>query len=164
MTSLLDDMLKGDFLKSGNLLKSGDLVIGVAAAALTLPIVFPPLRAPMLAVLKTGIALFVEAEFEVEGEAIETLADGTVDAVFAALSGSGRQEERHRAAHDAIRVFTQDARRRAHRWGHDERDRAKRYRRHVAALRRKMARLKEEGPEEHRAAIGHLADAIVEDW
>jgi hypothetical protein len=160
MASLLDDMLKGDLLRGGNFVTG----VAVAAAGLTLPIVFPGLRAPMLAVLKTGIGLFVEAEFEVEGVAIGKLVDATLEGIFGALSGSGPQEERHRTAHAAIRAFDRDARSRADRWGHNERDRARRYRRHVAALRRKMARLEEHGPEQHRTAIGDLADAIVEDW
>jgi hypothetical protein len=115
-------------------------------------------------VLKTGIGLFVEAEFELEGAAIGKLVDVTMDGVFGALSGPGSQEDRHRTAHDAIRAFDRDARRRADRWGQNERDRARRYRRHVAALRHKMARLEEHGPEQYRSAIGDLANAIVEDW
>ena len=160
MASLLDDVLKVDLLGKGHVLTG---VAGVAAG-LAVPILFPALRGPMLAVLETGIGLFVEAEFEVEGAAIGKLVDATMESVFGALSGSGSKEERHRAAHDAIRGFDRHARRRAERWGHDEHDRARRYRRHVAALKREMARVEDHGPEHCRSAIGDLSGAIAEDW
>lgn len=138
--------------------------IAAAALALSLPLLFPKLRAPMLAILRAGATLFVEAEFEVEEDAIAELVDATVEGLVTALAGPAPAADRHQAAEAVLGRFTHKARRRSERWARDDGDRATRYRRHVGALKRRMARLAAEGPEQHRSAIARLTDEIAEDW
>jgi hypothetical protein len=48
--------------------------------------------------------------------------------------------------------------------GKSRRGRARRYRRHVTALKRAMARQRDYGPADQRASVQRLANTIVEDW
>ena len=146
--ALLDDALSG-----------GNLVTGLALGALALAL--PPLRGPLIELVAAGAALFVEAEFEVEGAAIETLVEETIKRLLAPAAGPAAQRQQ---ADAALHRFHHKARARSHRWGRDEPGRQARYRRHVGALKRALAQPTAHRSTAHAERLGQLADTIVEDW
>jgi hypothetical protein len=146
--------------------KSGYATTGIAvgAAALILPTLFPALRAPVSSLLRTGIMLFVEAEFEVEGVAVDLLVDACIDALCSALERPGTEAERRQQAEAVVENFKRRARRGARRLGRSDKDQARRYRRHVAALKQAMSREAQRWPDDQRAAMERLSQTPVEDW
>jgi hypothetical protein len=147
-----------------DVLESGNIMTGVAIGALSLvlPAIFPAIRGPMIAVLTAGATLFVEAEFEVEGEAVEALVETTMEVLSEAVAGS--ETELHQAAETTLRQFTHRARTRSNRWGRDEKDRAARHRRHTTALKRAMERQSKKWPAAQHGVIARLAEGVIEDW
>ncbi len=149
-----------------DLLKGGNILAGLAlgAVALALPAVLSGVRAPMAALVRTGVLLFVEAEFELEGEAIEALVDATAEALSAALAAPGTRAARRQQAEAAIQQFKHRARTRSRRHGRDERDRARRYHRHLTALKRAVVSRRDRLPADQRGAMDRLIGTIAEDW
>src|SRR5207253_725098 len=98
-----------------------------------LALILPPLREPLVKAVVAGTVMFVEAEFEVEGAAVEALVEETLTRV---LAPAASPEAAHHQASSALHRFHRKARARAERWGGDGADRRMRYRRHVAALKR----------------------------
>ncbi len=150
----MDDMLKGNIMAG----------LAVGAVALALPAVLSGLRAPMAAVVRTAVMLFVEAEFELEGEAIEALVDATLEALSAALAGPGTQAARRQQAEAVVQQFKHSARMHSRRRSRDERDRAARYQRHVTALKRAVASKRDRWSADQRHAMDRLVSTIAEDW
>ncbi|HJS85956.1 MAG TPA: hypothetical protein VJ779_10895 [Acetobacteraceae bacterium] len=139
-------------------------VVAVSAAALALPRLFPRLAPPVRAAIKNGAALFLEAEFEAEGGLIDKLVSETLQALLDEASKARTPEERKRSAQRAIHGFERRARARAQHWGgDDEADRSRRYRRHVAHLRRAVAKAECQS-EQERTLLAEVAEGVPEVW
>lgn len=148
---------------------SGNVVaVAVAgAAAVTLPILVPSL-APALApklrtALKLGVSLFLESQSEAEAELVQQLVQHTMEGLLSVLSGPGSDAHRRNAAAARIRHFEARARRRARRFGSDERDAAGRYQRQVGSLKRALSHAKRRHPSVE-PALEHVSGLINEDW
>lgn len=139
-------------------------VVAVGAAALLLPRLFPSFAAPLRAITKTGLTLFLEAETEMEGGLIDGLVGQTVDVLLGTLDGPGTAEQRKQAARRTMRSFEAAARGRSKRWGRDHDDRVRRYHRHLAHLRRALTKAELTRPAAERELIGDAVSVIAEDW
>lgn len=149
----------------------GGNVVAVAvagAAALVVPVVVPTLApslvAPLRRALKFGVSIFLESESELEAEFIAELVQNTLKGILSALSGSGTEEERHKAVAARVRHFERRARARAARFGWNEQDRTQRYGRHVASLKQAIATAKRRRPKNVRPVLDHISAMISEDW
>jgi hypothetical protein len=156
-----------DLLKDA--LSGNVIVVAVAgAAALAVPVlvpaVAPRLATPLRAALKLGISLFLESEFEMEAKFVDELVHSTLSGILSALSGPASEAERHKAVTARVRHFERRVRARAARFGWDEQDRAGRYRRHVATLKRAIATAKRRRPKNAQPALDHISGMISEDW
>ncbi len=144
----------------------GNVMGGVAlgAVALALPIVVPTLRAPMRTAVKTGLTLFLEAEFELDGEVIDQLVEGAIESLSTIVEESASQPVRRQQAEAVIQQFTTKARKRAHRYGASDRDRAARYRRHIAKLKHAVSQAQSSAGEAAKLGWEHIAGMVTEDW
>jgi hypothetical protein len=138
--------------------------VAVGAAALVLPRLFPSLAPPLRAVTKAGLTLFLEAETEMEGGLIDGLVSQTVDALLGTLDAPATPAQRKQAAHRTMRRFEAAARGRSKRWGRDHDDRVRRYQRHLAHLRRALAKAQQARPPADRQLLGDAVSVIAEDW
>jgi hypothetical protein len=137
--------------------------VALGAAALILPRFVPALAAPMRGVLKTGVSLFLESEFEAEGGLIDGLVGETIDALLGDAATVKEPAERRRKARQALHRFEHRARARAKHWGRDDAGRARRYKRHVAHLKRALAEAERNRPPEQRAVLAEAGADISED-
>jgi hypothetical protein len=113
------------------------LVLG--AVGVILPKLLPELRPTMGTAVKLVIDLLTESEAEAAEELVGALVSGTIAEIKARIADAGDAEEGRRSAESSIARFKGKAHRRAHRWGHDDVDRRRRYRRHLRRLREEMA-------------------------
>jgi hypothetical protein len=150
----LEDVLEGNVL----------LLVAAGAAVLVLPKVFPELPEPVKATIKGGLSLFLEAEAEVDGGIADKLVQGTLSQLLQSLSGPGTNEEKRNAAQRTIKRFQETARGRSRRHGWNDADRAARYRRHVAKLKRAIAEAKRQHPKAHTEILDDAARSMSEDW
>ena len=150
--ALVEDILKGNLLA----------VAAVGATAIVLPKMFPNLSPPLRSAIKSGVSLFLESEAEAEGGIIGRLADEAMESVLASLSGPGSADERHQAAQAAVEDFKRTAHARARRYGRDDRGRAARYKRHIAALRRKLERARAHHAGAKAAALSNFSASLAD--
>ena len=153
--ALLEDTLSGKVTAA----------VAVSAAALALTRLFPQLAPPLRSALKTGASLFLEAEFEAEGGLIDTLVSQTLEALLENAAKARTPEERKRSARRVMHRFERRARARAQHWGGDDNAaRSRRYRRHVAHLRRAIAETAPSRPPEERALLHEAVEGVPEAW
>ena len=150
--AFFEDILKGNLFT----------VAAVGATAVVLPKVLPNLSPPVRSAIKNGVSLFLESESEAEGGIIVRLANGALESVLASLSGPGSADERHQAAHAAVADFKRTAHARARRYGHDEKGRRARYKRHVAALHRALERAGANHTGPKAAALSKLSASLTD--
>jgi hypothetical protein len=153
--ALLEDTISGKVLVS----------VAVSAVALAIPRLFPRLAPPLRSAIKTGTSLLLEAEFEAEGGLIDKLVSETLEGLLGDAAKARTPEERQRSARRAMRRFERRARARAQHWGgDDEMARSRRYRRHVAHLRRAVAELAPNRPPAERELLDDVVEGVPEAW
>ena len=150
----IEDVLEGNVL----------LLVAAGAAMLVLPKVFPELPEPVRATIKGGLSLFLEAESEVDGGIADKLVGATMRQLLQSLSGPGTTQEKRSAAQRTIKRFEETARGRSRRHGWNEADRAARYRRHIAKLKRAIAEVKRQHPRSQTELLDDAARSMSEDW
>jgi hypothetical protein len=124
-----EDFLKADPLK----------LIGVGVLGLAVPIFFPALRPQLVALLKAGAKLALEAEFDAD----DALADGLVDTAVNALmrvSAQDSEQDLCDRSEATVNRFLAAARASAARRGWDQRDVAHRYHKRLVKLDHAISR------------------------
>ncbi len=111
-------------------------LLGVGAL-LAAPLASPSIRPQWTAAAKEIVKLFLEAEFDAQGDLIDALAETTVEQLVALLAAP--PAARGRKAARIASHFKRKARGRANRWGRSDGERAERYRDHIAALKRRLS-------------------------
>ncbi|MGH1574237.1 hypothetical protein ACRAWG_30845 [Methylobacterium sp. P31] len=147
----MDDLLKGNPITA----------IGIGAAVVAVPVLFPSLRPQWAAAVKGGTKLFLEAEGGAEGDIIDGLAEKAIDQLVDAIAHH-EPEQRREAAAAVISGYKRQARARADRHGYDEKDRAARFHRHMARLRHKVARRHARASDDKKASWDRIATMIGE--
>jgi len=137
------------------------LVLG--AVGVILPRLLPELRPTMGAAIKLVIDLLTESEAEAAEELVEALVSGTIEEIKAHIVGADDSEEGRRSAERSIAQFKHKARRRAHRWGRDDVDWRRRYRRHLTRLGEEMAQAQLDHPGWQRDIFDDLEEVIEAD-
>ena len=129
------------------------LTLGLVSAVL--PKLLPDMRPAMGTAVKVVLDLLTESEAEAAEELMQALVSGTISEINRQLSQPGDPGRSRQHAEAAITRFKQRARNRAHRWGADEHDRERRYRRHLTRMR--------EGLNQSRAARAGWQRDILDD-
>ena len=137
------------------------LVLG--AIGLVVPKLLPQMGPAMGTAVKVVIDLLTESEAEATEELVEALVSGTIDEINRHIAGTEDPEEGRRAVERSIAQFKHKARRRAHRWGSDDKDRHRRYRRHLTKLREEMAQARPSHEGWQRNILDDVGEAIEEE-
>jgi hypothetical protein len=137
------------------------LVLGAVGAIL--PRLLPELRPAVGTAVKLVIDLLTESEAEAAEELVEALVSGTIAEMKAHIAGADDPQEGRRSAERSLAQFKHKARRRAHRWGRDDVDRRRRYRRHLRRLREEMAQAQLDHAGWQRDVFDDLGEAIEEE-
>ena len=149
--ALVDDLLKGNPVAA----------LGLGAAALAVPILFPSVRPQWAAAVKGGAKIFLEAEGGAEGDIIDNLAEKAIDQLADAMSRD-TPEERKQASATVIANYKRRARTRADRFGRNGKDRDARFERHMARLRRKISHRHAKASRNEGAHWAHVEGLISE--
>lgn len=136
------------------------LALGVVSAVL--PKLLPQMSPAVGTAVKVVIDLFTESEAEAAEELIEALVSSTISEIKREVSRPADPAESRRLVEQSIARFKHRARRRAHRWGADEHDRHRRYRRHLTKLREAVDRSKDQQVGWQRDVLDDLGDSIEE--
>jgi hypothetical protein len=137
------------------------LVLG--AVGVILPRLLPEMRPVVGSAVKFVIDLLTESEAEAAEELLEALVSGTIAEIKAQIAGADDPKERRRSAEQSIVQFKHKAHRRAHRWGRDEVDRRRRYRRHLRRLREEIAQAQLDNAGSQRDIFDDLGEAIEDE-
>jgi hypothetical protein len=150
--ALVEDVLKGNLAAAA----------AIGATALVLPKVLPHLSPPVRGIVKSGVSLFLDSEFDAENSIIGRLAENALKDALKKSAGPGPSHERRKAAHGVIESFKRTAHARAQRYGHDEKNRKARYSRHLAALRHSIDREQSRRGGADRAALHDFSALLAE--
>ncbi|MBV9014128.1 MAG: hypothetical protein JO213_14235 [Alphaproteobacteria bacterium] len=136
-------------------------VAGLGVAAAILSELLPNARPALRSAVKLGVDLFLESEGEAEAELIQSLVSATMHGIRDDLSKTHNEPERRDAVEARVENFKRQARVRARRWGGDQQDRHRRYRRHIARLETTLERKKQEPlPERDRRVLDYAFEAL----
>jgi hypothetical protein len=113
--------------------------------------------------VKLVIDLLTESEAEASEELVEALVSGTIAEIKAHIADAADPEKGRRSAESSIARFKHKAHRRAHRWGREDIDRRRRYRRHLRRLREEMAQAQLSHTGWQRDIFDDLGQVIFDD-
>jgi hypothetical protein len=136
------------------------LILGAIGAVL--PKLLPNVGPAVGTAVKIVIDLLIESEAEATEELVEALVSSTMAEINCHLAGAAGPEEGRRLAEHSVAQFKHKARQRSHRWGSDDKDRHRRYRRHLTKLREEME-WAIPGPEDWQRNIFDDLGEIVEE-
>lgn len=137
-------------------------VVGLGVAAAVLSDLLPNAKPLIQSAIKFGADLFLEAEGEAEAELIQSLVSATMRGFRQDLSEVRNEPERREAVEARVEDFKRQARTRARRWGSDQQDRHRRYRRHINRLQASLEKKKREGvPERDRRVLDYAVEALA---
>jgi Sec-independent protein translocase protein TatA len=137
------------------------LVLG--AIGLVVPRLLPQMAPAMGTAVKIVVDLLTESEAEAAEELVEALVSGTMAEINRHIAGAEDPGEGRRSVERSIAQFKHKARQRAHRWGRDDKDRHRRYRRHLTRLREEVERARPSRVGWQRDIFDDLGEAIEEE-
>jgi hypothetical protein len=133
-------------------------MVGLTVLTAALPSLLPEWRPAFKTAVKFGITLLAESEAEAEAELIQSLVETTIEAIREELAKPAGTADRDAAVRRRVRHFKHRAHRRALRWGADEHDSRRRYRRHVIRLATSLEHQEQQSLARDRPII---ADAVA---
>jgi hypothetical protein len=136
------------------------LTLGLVSAVL--PKLLPQMGPAVGTVVKIAIDLLTESEAEAAEELIDALVSSTMAEITKEVARSGDLQQSRHAVERTVEHFKHRARRRAHRWGADEHDRQRRYRRHLAKLRVAVNRATDQHVDWQRNILDDLGESLDE--
>lgn len=136
------------------------LVLG--AIGVVLPKLLPNMGPAVGTAVKIVIDLLTESEAEAAEELVEALVSSTMAEINSHLAGGAGPAEGRRLAEHSVAQFKHKARQRSHRWGSDDKDRHRRYRRHLTKLREEMERASPGHEDWQRNVFDDLGEIIEE--
>ncbi|MBO0735750.1 MAG: hypothetical protein J2P48_04170 [Alphaproteobacteria bacterium] len=137
------------------------LVLG--AIGVVLPKILPQMQPAVGTAVQLVIDLFTESEAEATEELVQALVSGTVAEIDKHIERAENPEEGRRSVERSIAQFKRKARQRAHRWGSDDKDRHRRYLRHVRKLREEMRQASPRQEGWQRDIFDDLEEAMEEE-
>lgn len=117
--------------------------LALGLASVLLPKLLPNMGAATGTAVRVVLDLLTESEAEAAEELMEALVSSTMAEINRGVTQAKSPEERRRAVERSVAGFKHRARQRAHRWGADQDDRRRRYRRHLTKLRAAVEQSKE---------------------
>ncbi len=108
------------------------------------------------------VDLLTESEAEAAEELIDTLVSSTMAEINKEVARPGDLQQSRQAVERTVEHFKHRAGRRAHHWGADERDRQRRYRRHLAKLRAVVNRAKDHHTDWRRDILDDVGESLDE--
>jgi Sec-independent protein translocase protein TatA len=136
------------------------LVLG--GIGVVLPKLLPNMGPAVGAAVKIVIDLLTESEAEAAEELVEALVSSTMAEINSHLAGAAGPEEGRRLAEHSVAQFKRKARQRAYRWGSDDKDRHRRYHRHLTKLREEIERARPSDEDWQRNIFDDLGEIIEE--
>ena len=136
------------------------LTLGLVSAVL--PKLLPDMRPAMGTAVKVVLDLMTESEAEAAEELMQALVSATIAEIRQQLSHSADPDQSRRVVEHTIARFKKRARGRAHRWGADEHDQARRYRRHLTKMREGLEQSKERHAGWQRDILDDLGGSLDE--
>jgi hypothetical protein len=137
-------------------------LLALGLVSMALPRLLPGMRPALGTAAKVVVDLLTESEAEAAEELIEALVSSTIAEINSEVARPTDPEESRRSIERKVAEFKHRARKRAHRWGADEDDRHRRYRRHLTKLREAVDRSKERHEGWGRDILDDLGDSIEE--
>jgi hypothetical protein len=120
------------------------------------------MRPAVATTIKLVVDLLTESEAEATEELVEALVSGTIAEINRHIARADDAEEGRRLAEHSVAQFKHKARRRAHRWGRDDKDRHRRYRRSMTKLREETQRARSGHEGWQRDIFDDLGETIEE--
>lgn len=136
------------------------LTLGLVSAVL--PKFLPQMGSGIGTAVKIAIDLFTESEAEAAEELIDALVSSTMAEISKEVARPSEPQQSRLAVERTVEHFKHRARRRAHHWGADERDRQRRYRRHLTKLRAAVNRSKDRHGGWQRSILDDLGENLDE--
>ena len=136
------------------------LTLGLVSAIL--PRILPDMRPAMGSAVKLALDLLTESEAEAAEELTQALVSGTIEELHRLLSRPADPNQARQAVEHTMARFKKRARGRAHRWGADEHDRERRYRRHLTKLREAVDHSKDRQDGWRRDILDDLGENLEE--
>jgi hypothetical protein len=129
-------------------------------------VVLPPLLTQMGPAVGTAVKIVIDLLTESEAEAAEELIDALVSSTMAEINKEVSRptdpQQSRQAVKRTLEHFKHRAHRRAHRWGADEHDRQRRYRRHLAKLRAAVDRATDQHADWRRNILDDVGESLDE--
>jgi hypothetical protein len=136
------------------------LTLGLVSAVL--PKLLPDMRPAVGTAAKVVLDLVTESEAEAAEELMQALVSGTIAEINRQLAQPADPDQSRQAVESTVTRFKRRARSRAHRWGADEHDRQRRYRRHLTKMREGLDRSKERHVGWQRDILDDLGESLDE--
>ena len=136
------------------------LTLGLVSAVL--PKLLPQMGPAVGTAVKVVIDLLTESEAEAAEELIDALVSSTIAEINKEVARPADPQQSRQEVERIVEHFKHRARRRAHRWGADEHDRQRRYRRHLAQLRVAVARSKDQHADWQRDILDDVGETLDE--
>jgi hypothetical protein len=130
--------------------------------SMVLPRLLPQMGPAVGTAVKIVIDLFTESEAEAAEELIDALVSSTIAEINKEVARPGDPQQSREAVERTVEHFKHRARRRAHHWGADERDRQRRYRRHLTKLRAAVDRATDQHADWRRNILDDVGESLDE--
>ena len=136
-------------------------VLGLGLIAAAVSELLPNTRPLLRSAIQFGVDLLTESEIEAEAELIRSLVAATVRGIQQDLSAPASEPERREAMQTRVDDFKRQARIRARRWGSDQSDRHRRYRRNVAQLEASLAKQRHRSAPRDQRVLDYAFEALA---
>jgi hypothetical protein len=137
-------------------------LLSLGLVSVVLPKLLPQMGPAVGTAVKIVIDLLTESEAEAAEELIDALVSSTMAEISKEVAHPGDPQQSRHAVERSVEHFKRRARRRAHHWGADERDRQRRYRRHLAKLRAAVNRSKDRHADWQRNILDDVGESLNE--
>jgi hypothetical protein len=137
-------------------------LLTLGLVSVVLPKLLPQMGPAVGTAVKIVIDLLTESEAEAAEELIDALVSSTITEINKEVARPADPQQSRQAVERAVEHFKRRARHRAHRWGADEHDRQRRYRRHLAKLRAAVNRSKDQHADWRRDVLDDIGESLDE--
>ena len=137
-------------------------LLTLGLVSVVLPKLLPQMGPAVGAAVRIVIDLVTESEAEAAEELIDALVSSTMAEITKEVARPDDPQQSRQAVERTLEHFKHRARRSAHRWGADEHDRQRRYRRHLAKLRAAVDRATDQHADWRRNILDDVGESLEE--
>jgi len=137
-------------------------LLTLGLVSVVLPKLLPQMGPAVGGAVKIVIDLLTESEAEAAEELIDALVSSTMAEITKEVARPADPQQSRQVVERTLEHFKHRARRSAHRWGADEHDRQRRYRRHLAKLRAAVDRATDQHADWRRNILDDVGESLDE--